>query len=114
MIPMDNRTRWNSWFVMLEVLLNLEPYVTKYCIDHRDELEENILTYQEWKKLKIIKEFLQPFYCATRFTKGDSTSIDRTLFAMDVLIKHIQNETVSPLTPSSLSYDANLFNIGQI
>jgi hypothetical protein len=44
-IPMDNRTRWNSWFIILEVLLNLEPYVTKYCIDHRDELEEDILTY---------------------------------------------------------------------
>jgi hypothetical protein len=65
MIPMDNRTRWNSWFVMLEVLLNLEPYITKYCIDHGDKLEEDILTYQEWKKLKIIKEFLQPFYRAT-------------------------------------------------
>jgi len=55
---MDNRTRWNSWFVMLEVLLNLEPCVTKYCIDHGDELEEDILSYGEWKRLRIIKEFL--------------------------------------------------------
>jgi hypothetical protein len=45
MIPMDNCTRWNSWFVMLKVLLNLEPYVTKYYIDHRDKLKEDILTY---------------------------------------------------------------------
>jgi hypothetical protein len=43
---------------MLEVLLKLEPCVTKYYIDHGDELEEDILTYQEWKKLYIIKEFL--------------------------------------------------------
>jgi len=43
---------------MLEVLLNLEPCVTKYCIDHGDELEEDILSYGEWKRLRIIKEFL--------------------------------------------------------
>ena len=92
---MDNRTRWNSWFLMLEVLLKLEPCVVKYCIDHGEELEDDILTYQEWKKLRAIKEFLQPFYRATLFTEGDSTSINRTLFVIDVLIKHIQNETVS-------------------
>jgi hypothetical protein len=103
MIPMDNRTRWNSWFIMLEVLLKLEPCVVKYCIDHGEELEDDILTYQEWKKLRTIKEFLQPFYRATLFTEGDSTSIDRTLFAMDILIKHIQNETVSLASPSILS-----------
>jgi hypothetical protein len=55
---MDNRTRWNSWFSMLEVLLKLKPCVVKYCIDHGEELEDDILTYQEWKKLRTIKEFL--------------------------------------------------------
>jgi hypothetical protein len=30
-ILMDNRTRWNSWFNMLVVLLNLRPTVEKYC-----------------------------------------------------------------------------------
>jgi hypothetical protein len=29
-IPMDNRTRWNSWYQMLVVLLNLRPTVEKY------------------------------------------------------------------------------------
>ena len=31
MILMDNRTRWNSWYNMLVVLLNLRPTVEKYC-----------------------------------------------------------------------------------
>jgi hypothetical protein len=82
---------------MLVVLLNLRPCVEKYCQDHEDELKDDILTFQDWKKLRTIKDFLAPFSRATLFTKGDSTSIDRTLFTMDVLIKHLQTETVSPL-----------------
>ena len=47
MIPMDNRTRWNSWYEMLKVLLNLRPAVEKYCQDHEDELKEDILSFQD-------------------------------------------------------------------
>ena len=31
LILIDNCTRWNSWFNMLVVLLNLRPIVEKYC-----------------------------------------------------------------------------------
>jgi hypothetical protein len=44
LILIDNRTRWNSWFNMLVVLLNLRPVVEKYCQDHKDKLKDNILT----------------------------------------------------------------------
>jgi hypothetical protein len=74
----------------------LRPAIEKYCIDYEDELEEDILSFQDWKKLRTIKDFLAPFSQATLFTEGDSTSIDSTLFTLDVLIKHLQNETVSP------------------
>jgi hypothetical protein len=86
---------------MLVVLLNLRPAIEKYCIDHEDELEEDILSFQDWKKLCTIKDFLAPFSRATLFTEGDSTSIDSTLFTLDVLIKHLQNETISPSLFSS-------------
>jgi hypothetical protein len=102
MIPMDNRTRWNSWYQMLIILLNLRPIVEKYCQDHEEELEDDILTPKDWKKLCTIKDFLAPFSRATLFTEGDSTSLDSTLFMMDILIKHLQEENVSP---SPLSYD---------
>jgi hypothetical protein len=102
MIPMDNRTRWNSWYDMLVVLLNLRPAVEKYCQDYEEELEEDILSFLDWKKLHTIKEFLSAFSRATLFTKGDSLSIDSVLFTMDVLIKHLQNENVSyPLSFST-------------
>jgi hypothetical protein len=30
LIPIDNRTRWNSWYEMLRVLLELRPAVERY------------------------------------------------------------------------------------
>ena len=45
MIPMDNHTRWNSWFLMLVVLFDVRPVVEKYCQDHKDKLKDNILSY---------------------------------------------------------------------
>ena len=97
---MDNRTRWNSWYDMLIVLLNLRLVVEKYCEDYEEELEEDILNHLDWKKLCTIKEFLGLFTQATLAIKGDSTSIDSTLFIMDILIKHLQNQIVSNLSCS--------------
>jgi len=42
---MDNCTRWNSWYKMLVVLLNLRPVVEKYCADYEEELKEDILNH---------------------------------------------------------------------
>jgi hypothetical protein len=47
MIPIDNHMRWNSWYQMLVVLLNLRPTVEKYCENHKEELEEDILTSKD-------------------------------------------------------------------
>ena len=80
---------------MLLILLNLRPIVEKYYMDYKEELEEDILSFADWKKLHTIKDFLAPFTRATLAAEGDSTSIDSTLFTMDVLIKHLQTQVVS-------------------
>jgi hypothetical protein len=97
MIPLDNRTRWNSWYEMLTVLLDKREQVEKYVQNHEDDLEEDVLSFQDWKKLRTIKDFLAIFSWATLFTEGSSTSIDSVLFTMDILIKHFQNTLVSSL-----------------
>ena len=100
---------------MLLVLLELREKVEKYCQDYESEVEEDILSFTDWKKLRTIKDFLAPFSQATLFTKGDSTSIDSTLFTMDVLIKHLQRESVSYSTFSFFFYleiEANYRTIG--
>ena len=86
---MDNRTRWNSSYNMLQVLLKQKAHVDKFCEDFKRELQKDLLDLADWKKLRMINDFLQPFSRATLFTKGDEVSIDRTLFTMDILIKHL-------------------------
>jgi hypothetical protein len=76
---------------MLLILLNLRPAIEKYCLDYEDELEGDLLSFIDWKKLYTIKDFLAPFIQATLAAEGDSTSIDSTLFTIDILIKHLQN-----------------------
>ncbi|KAG4432421.1 hypothetical protein IFR05_012096 [Cadophora sp. M221] len=93
LIPMNNRTRWNSWYNMLLVLLLLKGKVEEYCDKYEDELEEDLLSREDWKKVEMIKDFLAPFSRATLATEGDSVSIDRTLFNTDILIKHLQETT---------------------
>ena len=47
MIPMDNRTRWNSWYVMLIVLLELRTQVEMYYLIYKDKLKEDILSLKD-------------------------------------------------------------------
>jgi hypothetical protein len=67
----------------------LKGIVEKYYEDYESELEEDLLSHGDWKKLYTIKDFLAPFLRATLATKGDSISIDCILFTMDILIKHL-------------------------
>jgi hypothetical protein len=96
-IPLDNRTRWNSWYLMLVIALELRPAVEKYCQNHESELEDDELTPEDWRRLRTIKDFLEPFQSATLYTEGDCAAIDRVLFTMDVLIKHFQLSLVSKI-----------------
>jgi hypothetical protein len=47
LVPMDNRTRWNSWYKMLDVLLLLRPHIKAYCLAYEEELEDDILSFKE-------------------------------------------------------------------
>jgi hypothetical protein len=75
----------------------LKGKVKEYCEKYETKLEEDLLSREDWKKLSMIKDFLAPFSQATLATKGDSTSIDYTLFNIDILIKHLQETTIRPL-----------------
>src|SRR5271170_1994853 len=94
-IPLDNRTRWNSWYKMLKVAITLASAIDDYTKKHFPDLEEDYLYPKDWESLRTISEFLQPFHKATLLTQGDNATIDLVLFTMDVLIKHFKEALVS-------------------
>ena len=96
-VPLDNRTRWNSWFLMLVIAVEKAGAIDTYTKNHFPTLEADYLTPQHWKRLRTIKEFLQPFYQATLETQGDSATIDKVLWTMDILIQHFEGALVSKL-----------------
>jgi len=101
MIPLDNRTRWNSWYEMLRVVIDqrvVAAAIDAYTKKHFDTLQSDYLSPKEWEKLRTICKFLQPFYRATLVTQGDQATIDHVLFTMDILIKHFEKALVSLLT----------------
>lgn len=95
MIPLDNRTRWNSWHGMLRVSLKLANAVDAYSKEYFDDLEDEYLSPSEWEALREITDFLAVFHEATLETQGDRATIDRVLFTMDILIKHFEESIVS-------------------
>ena len=39
-VPLDNRTRWNSWWAMLDVALKLQSSLVEYLIANTDRIDK--------------------------------------------------------------------------
>jgi hypothetical protein len=90
LIPLDNATRWNSWYQMLTVALDKKAEIDTYTKNWYSDLEASYLNPLEWERLAVVMTFLRPFYRATLETEGDHATIDRILFTMDILVKHFE------------------------
>jgi hypothetical protein len=67
MIPLNNHTRWNSWFLILRTALenDVKPSIQLYIETHnQDFLDKDLITTIEWKQLRTIHNFLKFFYNA--------------------------------------------------
>lgn len=90
-IPLDNDTRWNSWFTEVNVTLVKRKEIRDWIEEHWCDLGEDILTREDWQELEDIKEFLQPFVDCTLNTQGMQASLDTTFTNMEFLIKHFND-----------------------
>jgi len=93
-IPLDNRTRWNSWYHMLTVALKHRVAVDKYVEENLSMLQKDCLNPQDWQLLRIISDFLAPFEKATLKLQGDDATLDKVLPTMDILIEHMDRALV--------------------
>jgi hypothetical protein len=90
-IPLDNRTRWNSWFHMLSVALNkdkvkpaLHSYIEKYVAEGSLD-KKDVISPRQWNELRTTKEFLEIFSEATNLMQGKQATIKLVLKAVDLL-----------------------------
>ena len=94
LISLPNRTRWNSWYTMLQVTNAHASAVDSYTKDHYDVLKKDFLSPADWEYLRTVEKFLRPFYRATLAAQGDRATIDQVLFGMDALIQCLDNALV--------------------
>jgi hypothetical protein len=64
-------------------------------------LGENRLTAADWDLLQKAYLFLEPFDGATLFAEGNKASLSQSLFLMECLLSHYENEKVSHLLRGS-------------
>ena len=101
MIPLDNRIRWNSWYLSLVVANKHASSIDVYTKNHFTELSEDYLTPQDWKRLRTIITFLQLFHRATLETQGHQATLEKVLFTMDILVRYFKTTLVSKYSLSS-------------
>ncbi|OBS16237.1 hypothetical protein FPOA_13041 [Fusarium poae] len=93
-LGIDNITRWNSWFKLLDAAISQEGPLSIFLNQYHEELEGDILTHDDWQVLKMTHEFLQPFYQATLEQQMEWASIDQVLENMDILFLQFENAKV--------------------
>src|SRR5205814_6042721 len=56
-IPLDNRTRWNSWYKTLEVSDQTAGALDTYSKNHFETLQKDYLSPDDWKRFRSIQSF---------------------------------------------------------
>ncbi|KAJ9413748.1 hypothetical protein QL093DRAFT_1978752, partial [Fusarium oxysporum] len=90
MIPQDNLTRWNSWYLMIHVAITLRKGINSFIDDHymEGDIKLDYLHPEHWQELQEIHNFLQPLYEIPKDTQWDKSSLDELICSMDFLVTH--------------------------
>ena len=89
---LDNSTRWNSWFYMLERAQRLRQEITQFERDYWDELQDNCLSMDDWQTSIVpAYQFLGAFNETTKATESDESTLDQVLIAMDFLMEKFEH-----------------------
>jgi len=93
-LGIDNATRWNSWYRLLDNFLRYQSCVKQFLINHDRELQDDILLASEWEFIERTHRFLQPFASATLLAEGARSTLSQSLSIMDVLLRQYEKYKV--------------------
>jgi hypothetical protein len=79
-IPLDNTTRWNSWYQMLITAIENKVAVDTYLENYMNTLEQDQLDRDDWNLFRNIASVLKIF---------NSELLHRAIFILDVLRRHL-------------------------
>jgi hypothetical protein len=108
-LGMDNRTRWSSWYQVIDRAIRKKDKIQSFMSDHEEAIGDNRLLVGDWELLGKVHTFLQPFASATLYAEGDDSSISQSLMLMDMLLLHYEEQQV----PFSLSTSSRLLTLYQ-
>ena len=90
-IPIDNDMWWNLWYNIIIMALKLKGAISKYQEEYFKEFnKEDILNITDWKALKDIRDFLQPFKRVIKEIEGDKATLNKVLFIMDFMVEYFK------------------------
>ena len=100
-IPLDNRTRWNSWYQMLHAIfqeqeddMDLQSILDRYVQKHIDQLSDNIIKSREWIHLRTMYAHLEIFSAATLTAKSNYATLDHILINLDIYQEYLHKQKV--------------------
>ncbi|KAL6405526.1 hypothetical protein AUP68_11284 [Ilyonectria robusta] len=91
-LGIDNDTRWNSWYRMIDNLVRKKQQVKQFLLDYDKALGDNILTSSDWDYLEKTHAFLQPFTSTTLWAQGVTATLSQNLMIMDILLRHYEQK----------------------
>ncbi|KAL9112804.1 MAG: hypothetical protein Q9187_007713, partial [Circinaria calcarea] len=70
----------------------IKQAIDSFCMEESN-LQDDLLSRNDWKILADIREFLRAFYDATKATKSPQHSVARVIPTMDFLLDHYEQST---------------------
>lgn len=117
----DNRTRWNSTYLMINRDLRLRRriekfYSTKFSKEKDFRTGDN-LSETDWDELEIFKNLLHPFYHLTMRLQGNSRtgshgSAWECLVAIDIIREHLKKAKAEHLKGRHTGFLGTAINTG--
>ena len=110
----DTPTRWNSTYFMIVKGLKLKNAINLLFYDENyvylvEDLYSLKLDEEEWKELRMIKDFLYPFHNVTNYIEGESyTTITKVIPLFNILLDHVEDYAENILSTNNNLYNASL------